>query len=175
MTWILRLYPPVWRRRYGAEVAAMLAGRGFSLRTAIDLVAGAIDVWLHPSATLAAASAASRQEVQEKNMLSRILTLDCGGFDGSGVTRADHRKATLVTIGGTLVLTLIWMAAHFGAGDNPYVDSLSLMTFMVPFLFSMRYTYLKHRPLSVQVVFVAGFSLVVTAIMLAAAWVADTL
>lgn len=67
------------------------------------------------------------------------------------------------------------MAAHFGVGDNPYVDSLSLMTFMVPFLVSMRYTYLKHRPVSVQVVFVVGFSLPVTAIMLAAAWIAARL
>ena len=57
MTWLLRLYPPMWRRRYAAEVAAMVDGRGFSLAVAIDLVAGAIDVRLHPSATLAAATA----------------------------------------------------------------------------------------------------------------------
>ena len=37
MTWLLRLYPSPWRRRYGGEVAEMLAHRGFSLRIAVDL------------------------------------------------------------------------------------------------------------------------------------------
>ena len=60
MTWLLRLYPSSWRRRYGDEVAGLLADRGFSFSMAVDLVAGAIDVWLHPSVTLAAAVAADR-------------------------------------------------------------------------------------------------------------------
>ena len=123
MTWLLRLYPRRWRRRYGGEVAAMLAGRSFSLAVAVDLVAGAIDVWLHPSATLAAATAASPQE--ERTMLSRIARLECAALMGSDVTKADQRKASWITVGLTLVLTLIWMYAHIRIGDNPYVDSSS--------------------------------------------------
>ena len=45
MTWLLRLYPPLWRRRYAGEVAELLAGRRYPLRSAVDLVAGAIDTW----------------------------------------------------------------------------------------------------------------------------------
>jgi hypothetical protein len=170
MTWLLRLYPRPWRRRYGAEVAAMLAGRSFSLAVAVDLVAGAIDVWLHPSATLAAATAASPQE--ERTMLSRIARFDCAALMGTDVTTADQWKAGGVAVGLTVVLTLIWMYAHVRIGDNPYVDSLSMMTFMVPLLFSMRYTWLKRRPASVQAVFIGGLSLALAAFMLAAGWLA---
>jgi hypothetical protein len=175
MTWLLRLYPPPWRRRYGGEVAEMLADRGFSLRIAIDLIAGAIDVWLHPSATLAAAAAAQPEAEQKKTMLQRIARLDCSGALGPDVTRADQWKATVVAVGGTIVLTLAWMAAHIRIGDNAYVDSLSLMTFIIPLLYSMRYTYLKKRSLGVQVVFVGGFSLLVAAVMLGAGWIAAQL
>lgn len=172
MIWLLRLYPSPWRRRYGGEVAEMLAARRFSLRIAIDLVAGAIDVWLHPSATLAAAGAADPHPGEKKTMLSRIVRFDCVGPD---VTPADHWKAAIAAVGGTLVLSLAWMAVHVRIGDNPYVDSLSLMTFMVPMLYSMRYTYLKSRSAGVQAVFVGGFSLLMAALMLGAGWIASKL
>lgn len=172
MTWLLRLYPAPWRRRYGGEVAEMLADRGFSLRIAIDLVAGAIDVWLHPSATLAAAGVADSHAGEKKTMLNRIARFDCVGPD---VTRADQWKATIVAVGGTLVLSLAWMAVHLRIGDNPYIDSLSLMTFIVPMMYSMRYTYLKSRSAGVQAVFVGGFSLLIAALMLGAGWIASRL
>jgi hypothetical protein len=169
VTWLLRLYPSPWRRRYGGEVAEMLAGRGFSLRVAVDLVAGAIDVWLHPSATLAAAAAA-RSGAEEKTMLNRIASLDCSF--GVGISKQEQWRAIGVQIGGTVVLTLLWMAAHVRIGDNGYVDSLSIMPFLVPYLFSLRYTYLKDRPASVQAVFIGGFSLLLAAFFLGAGWIA---
>ena len=175
MIWLLRLYPAPWRRRYGEEVAGMIAGRRFSFRIAIDLVAGAIDVWLHPSATLAAASVAEPTNAEEGTMLSRIARFDCAAIMGTKITKADEWKATGMTVGGTVVLTLIWMAVHRRVGDNAYVESLSFMAFVVPLLSSMRYTYLKGRPGSVQAVFVGGFSLVVAAVMLGAGWVAARL
>ena len=174
MTWLLRLYPAPWRRRYGDEVAGMIADRRFSFRIAVDLVAGAIDVWLHPSVTLAAAAAAEPQ-TGEKSMLSRIARLDCMGALGPDLTRADQVKANVVMLGGTVFLTLIWMAAHIRSGDNSYVDALSPMAFIVPMLFSMRYTSLKKRPGSVQAVFIGGFSLLLTIFMLAVGWIAARL
>jgi hypothetical protein len=172
VTWLLRLYPRAWRRRYGEEVAEMLAGRPFSLAAAIDLVAGAIDVWLHPAATLAASA---HINAEENNMLTRIARFDCAAMLGADVTKADHGKAAIVTIAGTIVLTLAWMAVRARIGDNDYVDSISVLLFLVPMLFSMRYTYLKHRPASVQAMFIGGLSLIVTAIMLASGWLASQL
>ncbi len=174
MTWLLRLYPSPWRRRYGAEVAEMLGNRGFSLRTAVDLIAGAIDVWLHPSATLAAASAAEAHtgdlHAEEKTMLSRIMRLDCAGAYGPNVTKADSIRAGSVMIGCTLMLTGVWMAAHFRYGDNPYVDSVGVMPFFVGMLASMRYSYLKGRPNSVQAVFIGGMTLLFTLFFLFTGW-----
>ena len=172
--WLLLLYPSPWRRRYGSEVAEMLAHRRFSFAIAIDLVAGAIDVWLHPSATLAAATAA-QSKAEEKTMLNRIARLDCSALLGVEITKQEQWKATGVTVGGTVVLTLIWMAAHIRIGDNDYVDSLSLMPFIIPLLLSMRYTYLKTRPASVQAVFVIGVSVLIAGFMLGAGWIAGQL
>jgi hypothetical protein len=43
VTWLIRLYPPAWRRRYGRELAELIAVQPMSFRTAVDLVAGAVD------------------------------------------------------------------------------------------------------------------------------------
>ena len=174
MTWLLRLYPSSWRRRYGDEVAGLLVDRRFSFHMAVDLVAGAIDVWLHPSVTLAAAAAAEPKS-EERTMLNRIISLDCRTALGASVTKEDQWRAAGAAILGTVVLTAIWMGVHVRIGDNDYVDSLSVLTFVIPWLFSMRYTYLKERPASVQAVFIGGFSLLLAAMMLGAGWIASRL
>ena len=166
--WLLMLFPAVWRRRYGDEVAAMLAQRGFSLGVAIDLVAGAIDVWMHPSATLAAAMAAQTKE-EERPMFSRIAGFECSA--GADISKADERRAAIVMIAGSLVLTAAWIVALRQSGGNQYVESLSFMAFIVPFLYSLRYTYLKNRSVAVQAVFIAGWSLLIAGFMLAVGWV----
>ena len=48
MTWLLKLYPPGWRRRYGDEFTQLIAAQSFSLATTIDVLAGAIDAWINP-------------------------------------------------------------------------------------------------------------------------------
>ena len=108
-------------------------------------------------------------------MLQRIARLDCRAALGPEVTTADQWRATAAALTGTIVLSLAWMAAHVRIGDNSYVDSLSTLTFIVPWLYSLRYTYLKKRPASVQAVFIGGFSLLIAAMMLAAGWIASHL
>jgi hypothetical protein len=44
--WLLRLYPRSWRVRYEAEVAAVLDQHGCTMRTLLDLAAGAVDARL---------------------------------------------------------------------------------------------------------------------------------
>jgi hypothetical protein len=169
VTWLLRLYPPLWRRRYGAEVAEMLAGRRFSLRVAVDLVAGAIDTWLHPDATLAAAAAAAPPTTEETHMLARIIRFECAA--NANLSREDHWKSGIALIGGTLVLTLAWAGLHVKFGDNNAIDALSTLPFMFSLLYSMRYTYLKERPGSVQAIFIGGLTLACAVLLLAAGWI----
>jgi hypothetical protein len=45
---LLRLYPGVWRVRYGDEMEALLEARRPSTSERLDLVRGALDAWLHP-------------------------------------------------------------------------------------------------------------------------------
>ena len=48
MSWLVRLYPAAWRRRYGDELETVLAAQAPSLLQALDVLRGALDAWLHP-------------------------------------------------------------------------------------------------------------------------------
>jgi hypothetical protein len=45
----VRLYPRLWRERYGDELEAVLESDGLGVRTRVDLVRGAVDAHLHPA------------------------------------------------------------------------------------------------------------------------------
>ena len=165
MTWLLVLYPPRWRRRYGDELRALIGSQPFSLHAVIDLIAGAIDAWLEP------------QEIsmqpdgrQEGVTMIGILKLGCAG-SGERVTRKDAWKSAAVMLGGTLLLTALWMALHVRLGDRTYVDAFSAMAFLVPYLFSLRYTSLKGRSLATQSIFIGVMILLLTLILGTAGWV----
>jgi hypothetical protein len=166
MTWLIRLYPPAWRRRYGRELTELIAAQPASFGTAIDLVAGAVDAWVNPQSSTAARAADAKGA---GGMVPKILKLRCAGY-GPDVTAADTRKAAAVTIGGTLglVAALMWAMANYGR--NPYFDSLMVMGWLVPFLFSQHYTTYKGRPARVQAVLIGVPAVIVIAIAMAAAW-----
>jgi hypothetical protein len=46
--WLIVLYPPAWRRRYADEFLALLEQRSNSANTLLDVIASAVDAWLHP-------------------------------------------------------------------------------------------------------------------------------
>ena len=166
MSWLIRLYPPAWRRRYGPELAELLAAQPVSFRTATDLVAGAVDAWLNPqSSTVAVAADPKREEA----MVAKMLKLRYTG-SGSDYTGADALKAAAVTIGGTLamVLALTWGMARYGKND--YLEAFLAVSWLMPFLFSQRYTELKGRSGRVQAVLIGGPAAIVIAIVLAAVW-----
>jgi hypothetical protein len=167
VTWLIRLYPPAWRRRYGGELAELLAAQPMTFRTAVDLIAGAVDAWLNPqSSTTVTTMDAKGAEA----MLPKMLQLKSGGY-GPDVTVADSIKAAAVTIGGTLALVGILTVAIRLYGKNDYFESLLAMSWLVPFLFSQHYTYLKGRPAGVQTVLIGGPAVIVIAIALGNAWI----
>lgn len=45
---LVALYPPRWRRRYGAEILSVIEGQSLSLGVAWDLLRGAVNAWLRP-------------------------------------------------------------------------------------------------------------------------------
>lgn len=102
-------------------------------------------------------------------MLPRMLQLKSAGY-GPDVTVADSLKAAAVTIGGTLAIVAALTVAMKLYGKNPYFESLLAMGWLVPFLLSQHYTYLKGRPARVQAVLIGGPSVIVLAIALGNAW-----
>ena len=102
-------------------------------------------------------------------MVAKMLKLRCTG-NGSGYTRADALKAAAVTIGGTLAMALAFTWAIARYGKNDYLTALLAVSWVVPFLFSQRYTDLKGRSGRVQAVLIGGPAAIVTAIVLAAVW-----
>lgn len=171
MTWLLKLYPRAWRRRYGDELTDLIARQPFSVGAAVDIIAGAIDAWIHPQASVAPFLLSATKG--EATMLTKIARFNCGY--GPNVTAADQRKSVAVSLGGTVLFTMIWMWTRRGLGDNDYIESLSVLAFLVPTLFSLRYTSLKGRSPGVQIIFIAGTSLLVTAVLLVAASIASRL
>ncbi len=166
MTWLVRLYPPGWRRRYGRELEAWLDGEPASFRTAIDLIAGAVDAWINPQSSTAAAAADPKGD----DMVPRMLKLRCAGY-GVDYTRGDALKAAGITIGGTLVLVLLIKAALARYGANAYLESLLAVAWLLPLLFSQRYTDLKGHSGRVQAVFLGIPAVIVLTLALTSAWI----
>ena len=101
--------------------------------------------------------------------MTNMFQLRCAGYVPD-ITAADKRKSVAVMIGGTLLLTLIWL---WGVGQfkgNPYVEAMPVMAFILPYLIGLRFTQLKHRRGAVQAVFIGVNAAVAMAIMLGAAW-----
>ena len=167
MTWLIRLYPPAWRRRYGPELAALLAAQPGSFRTAVDLVAGAVDAWLNPQSSTAVPTT---DATGAGAMVPRMLQLRSGGY-APDVTVADSLKAAAVTIGGTLALVAVLTGAIKLYGKNSYFESLLAMGWLVLFIVSQHYTYLKGHPARVQAVLIGGPAVIVIAIALGSAWI----
>jgi hypothetical protein len=166
---LLMLYPPRWRRRYGAEVAELIAARPFSIVAALDLVAGAIDAWLNPQ--LAAAGTPGTPDAKgDVSMIAKMMQLKCTGH-GPQITAGDTGRATAIMLGGTLVLTLLWVWSVARFGKNDYVTALSPMAYFLPTLLSLRYTSLKGRSAAVQTIFIGGFSVLLSAFFLLVAWI----
>jgi hypothetical protein len=166
VTWLVRLYPPAWRRRYGRELAALIATQPASFGTAIDLIAGALDAWLYPQASAAAAAPDSGGG---DTVIAKMLQLRCAGY-GQASTKQDTLKGAALVIGGTLAVMLAIMWAMTAYPKNPYLESLLLMSWGVPTILSQRYTSLKGRPALVQTVIMGGQAVVIIGIALAAGW-----
>ena len=105
MTWLLRLYPPRWRRRYGDEFLVLIAARPFSFGTALDIIGGAIDAWTRPQSHLAARGGA--QPEGETVMLAKTMRLRCAGYGAQTI----FLGAQVVVI-AFLVFGAAWLKAH---------------------------------------------------------------
>src|SRR5262249_28725022 len=174
MTWLLKLYPPRWRRRYGAELADLIAVQPFSVGGAVDLLAGALDAWFHPQ--LAPPTLDMKGDV---SMIAHLMQLKCAGY-GPSVTKADKVKNVTINIGGTFVLGLLWLAVvwvwkHGRLSGYAYVTALAPMAYLFPYLIGLRYTSLKGRSPGAQTVLIVGLGAALTTFLLLVGWIGTRL
>ena len=135
----------------------MLDGRGFSWALAIDLIAGAVDVWLHPAETLALARPSDGE--RGSTMLAHIL--------GPAITRKGQRQTLAAMIATAFAIAGVWVVVHIRRGDNPFVDLFSIGVLVIGPLFAgLRFSHLKSRAASVQTAF-----FVMLAFLLAVIWI----
>lgn len=165
MTWLLKLYPPRWRRRYGAELAELIAAKPVSIGLALDLIAGAIDAWLHPRL----AEPSTPDPKGDTAMIATLRQLDCAGC-GADVSARDRRTRVAVMLGGTLVLTMLWLWAQWRF-RNEYLTAVAPMMYFVPYMIGLRYTSLKRHSARAQAILIVGVSAVLTALLLIIGWI----
>ena len=158
MTWLLRLYPPRWRRRYGAEFHALIASQRFSLFMVLDIIGGAIDAWTRPQAHLAARATQSEGEI----MLAKMMRCRAN----TKTTKADGVKGAAVVIAGAVLSALAarWMQQH---SVNPaYTRAVVTNGWLFAFVLSMPFTSLKGWPVRAQFIFIGAILLVLSLLML---------
>ena len=141
MTWLIRLYPPAWRRRYGRELAELLAAQPASFRTAVDLVAGAVDAWLNPQLSTAVTAANAKGAGA---MVPKMLKLRSAG-DGANVATADDIKKVWLPGAASCLLffgfywVLIWLPF-----DKTRFQFLAIPYLVLPFVGALA-AYLSRR------------------------------
>jgi hypothetical protein len=132
MKWLLRLYPPAWQRRYRREVESYLDAESRKIRTALDLIAGAIDAWLNPNWI-----PERKEQGSERTM---ITASRCGPVE---ISRAEAIRSGIWMLGVTFVLTATYVVLSKSLGPHITVEALLYSAFFIAFMVSSRYTYLK--------------------------------
>lgn len=152
----------------------MLAAQRFSIHSTVDLIAGAIDAWLEPQNIPQSepVTAGTKEGESMGTMLGTMMKLGCA--EGR-VSREDRGKSLAVNLGGTAFLTLIWVMLRVQFGHRASLSGFSALAFMIPYLFSLRYTSLKGRSAKTQAIFIGGMTLVLIAIFSIAAFIGSRL
>lgn len=168
MTWLLNLYPPRWRQRYGEEFVALIASQRFSLVTVLDIIGGAIDAWTQPQSHLAAPAAAYSEG--DTIMLAKLMRLRCAGH-GAKPTTADAVKGAGVILAGTALSVLVATWLQRQPVDRVYPETLMSSGWLIAFVLSMPYTTLKGWPARTQAIFIGILLMVLMSLLLGGAWI----
>jgi hypothetical protein len=149
--WLLRLYPRVWRERYGAEMSAMLEEIRLTPAAVIDLVAGAIDARVAPHMIPASrtASATEKEKAMFTSMMKRCAA-------GPALSTREAWLGGAVMIGSSLFFAIAYVWAAHRYRGNDLVDAFGIMIFPAALLISMPFTYMKGHSRLSQAILVGG-------------------
>ena len=174
---LLQLYPRACGGA-GDEMAFVVSSERPTVRLAVDLIAGAIDARLNPQWTPASApgrDGASARQANEYKQGGMTMANFLGHCQPVGVTREDHIRSAAIMLGGTLALTLLYLALKWNFGKSPIVDALGFSLFPISLALSARYTYLKKYSRAAASVLTAGTIFIIFGIMLFATLLSERL
>jgi hypothetical protein len=161
-TALLRLYPRAWRRRYGAEMDAMLAGEPLTPRTLVDLLAGAIDARLNPQIP----------EIKSGHLQGVAAMTKTATCNPKGLTTGDQVRSAGWMIGGSLVMVGMAIWLKISLGSNVWSEGLLYGAFPASMMLSMESTYLKCYSRTARGVISVGGSLLILLMMWASVAIA---
>jgi hypothetical protein len=156
---LLRLYPRAWRDRYAWEMELLLMQQRRSLRTLVDLLAGAVDARLNPQPA-AAPAAACHEGVKTMSTVTWC--------NPTGATVRDQWRSAGWMAGGTLVLTLIGVALQLRIGPNSFSEGLLYSAFPASMMLSTQCTYLQRYSSAARRAIAIGGAVFVLLVMWAA-------
>lgn len=130
---LLRLYPRAWRDRYAGEMELLLMQQQRSLRTLVDLLAGAVDARLNPQP---AASPAGHEGAR--------TVANATWCNPTGATVQEQWRSAGWMAGGTLMLTLIGVGLQLRIGPNSFSEGLLYSAFPASMMLSTQCTYLNR-------------------------------
>jgi hypothetical protein len=162
---LVRLYPRVWRERYGEEFVEIVGDRHLSGQQLVDVVMGAIDAWssrrVRAGARGSAASTAGGGEQMIQQLKMRCATSEVR------YTKTDALISAGVLILGTVLL--LGAGIVFDRQNYPVLgDVMKSLAFPAATVASMPFAILKGQPRKAQLVSTIG----PLVILFAATWIA---
>lgn len=133
MKWLLKLYPREFQRRYRQEMEAQLTPDLPKMRTALDLIAGAVDAWLNQDLVSQQPSTIGNHHMI---ISSRIDAL-------KDIKTADAKKFTYLSMTITILLVIIGIVMDKTLGDSAFSKALIFSSWPISIAVTIRPTLLK--------------------------------
>lgn len=162
MTWLLKLYPRDWRRRYAGEVEILIASERRSVRLFLDLLAGAIDARLNPQ---------FNPETQKgSDEMISIQRLCAARF-----SREEHLRSAGWMLGASLVFSALGVGLDKLVGESLFSRAVLYGAFPMALILSSGSTYFKLYSPVARRILVLGGTAAVFLFMLAVTWLSDVI
>jgi len=151
MTWLLKLYPREWRRRYGAEIEEVVASQPKSAQLVVDLLGGAIDAHLKPQAFARRFETAAADQSGGSDMVTRLT--GCGAR--ASMSRKDALFGAALTIGSALVVAAIMVI-----GSNSVTEAIGVTMLPGVLAVGTQWVHLRGHSRLAQVAQIGGLFVV---------------
>ena len=148
MRWMVRLYPPAWRERYGEEFAHVLEKQRSSLGLVIDVLGGALDARLHPQPWMSTKNNRNGGDTMTNEMLERCAA------GGPKLSRRGQMMATGTLVAVSLVMAVLYIVLRKIYHGTPAVEAVGYASFPAIMLVYTQAAYLQRRPWLTRLVFV---------------------